>query len=107
MPTIYDNFKRSDVKNNDGYYYPDVLTNDWNKFEFTSLPEEVFLNEIQANRLDILLTEKGINNKYWDLILVINNVKYANDLNSGDTLYLPTSEDLENFYLNYIKENED
>ncbi len=105
MPTIYDNFKKSNVTNTDGETYLDVLTNNWDKFVYTSNPKKIILNEIQANRLDILLFEENINVEYWDIILVLNNIKYANDLNAGDILYIPSSTDLENYYIEYIKDD--
>ena len=85
-----------------GLYWPDVMTFPINKFKYTQTPEVYVIDQFYIDRFDMLMFDYYGVSYYDDMVLWLNNIEYKQDLVSGQKLLMPTSEDLERFYITYI-----
>lgn len=86
-----------------GNYYSDPLSFPIKDFEETSEPEEVILSQVDIDRFDLFIYRKYGNVTYENFILWYNNIEYISRLEPGDTVLLPLSTDIENFFRRNIK----
>ena len=97
--TIKDN--TSDIDEN-GQYWPDIMTFPINRFQYTIAPREITLTEQNVIRMDLLIFNYYNTSDYDDIILWLNNIEYKTDLEAGQKFLLPDKRDIERFYVDNI-----
>jgi hypothetical protein len=85
-----------------GNFYPDVLTFPVSKFIYNDVPAQVTLTQGDIARFDIFIyTYYGISD-YQDLILSLNGIPSVHELYVGQILKLPSTNDINIFYNQYM-----
>lgn len=94
--------ENSEVKDEDGEFFPDVLTFPLNDFEFKGQPLRYILNAADLQRIDVLMNEVYNVPVYDDIVLFLSDIPYLGDLNDEDDniVILPVKTDLDNFVSN-------
>lgn len=103
MRSYYDLMNKSEVKAEDGTYYPDVFTLPTNEFTFESIPTEQVLTSNDLIRPDILVANAYGSSDYYDIVFDINEVGFVKNKTPGDTILLPTLQEIDRFYLRNSK----
>ncbi len=96
MFSRYDCMNESQVKDTeDNGNYADPLSINFNRMELQTLPKLRDVNQADLNRFWFFILKTYTNIAEGDdVILTLNNVPYLGMLKPGDSLYIPSSEDL-------------
>lgn len=98
MRSRYDLMKTGVTKDEKGRYYPDPLTVNLKGFSPSSSMRKITVTQSYTKRpYMITYNEYGIS-YYDDLLLWINGVSYSRELVVGETLMIPTFQDLDQYY---------
>lgn len=101
MRSRYDLAKNSSTRGSDGSFYKDICTVPMAKFRYTTNQQEFVINSVEANRTDLLMHDLYQIAELDDLLLWLNNIADVFSLSAGDTISIPTKDDLESFYYRY------
>ena len=101
MKSRYDLMEDSNIKAEDGTFYPDVMTFKIKKFRYTETPNEFITNEINIRRKDLLVFNFYNETDFDDIVLFLNRVADFHELEIEDILYIPTKDNMDKFYLRY------
>jgi len=97
--TRYLLMKESSVTNGNGVTYPDPITFPIKKLVITEDPLEYTIRDLDLDRFDLVMYRYYGTSYYDDVILWYNEIGHLSELESGDTILLPSSGDIENFFL--------
>lgn len=103
MRNIYNIMKQSIVQAEDGTYYPDVCTLDFQEFSPQYGTKGVSLSQNDLNRLDLLPYKMYGINEFEDLILMLNNIDYYKNVEVNETIIIYDLIDIEQFYNNNLQ----
>lgn len=96
--TRYDLMKRSETAvDQEGQPYPDPLSFPLNSFKVRKTPLKYSLTEVDISRIDILMFRAYGTVQYDDMLMWMNNIGILDDVETGQTFYLPERSDLESF----------
>ncbi len=102
MKSIYDVMKASTVVTDEnGNFYPDPLSFPLNRFKITNSVLEYSLEDTDLVRMDILMQRAYNTPEFDDILLMLNNLGIVDDLESGQTFYLPDRSDIESFLVTF------
>jgi len=83
----------------DGTVYPDCLSLPLDKFIRKEPLEQVIVKQEHYLRPDLFFADKRGNNNMEDIILWLNNVSSRREMVPGTELNIPSSSDLNSFYI--------
>lgn len=92
--TVYSDYK--------GDFFPDIFSFPINSFKMTSIPQKYKLSRSDIDRFDILMYKYYGICDYDDLVLWLNNIADIQTIIPGTEIFLPSKEDIETFYRNYM-----
>jgi len=96
MRSRYDFMKAGSVKDTeDGSFYPDVLTLNYNTFSAKNTLTPVELTDIDLEKFWWTVQKRYGTAELDDIVLTLNGVAHKNFLKEGDTIFLPAVNDIE------------
>lgn len=98
LPNRYDLMQNSVVKDIDNQNFPDPLSVNYNEFAMSSSPYRKKLDSRHLIRPWTLLYSMYSINYYDDIVMNLNGIDLRSSLDASDDLFVPTREDLDNFY---------
>jgi hypothetical protein len=97
--TKYLTMEQSSVYTDDsGNFYPDIFTFNIENFQMNDVPLKYALSEQDIYRFDLLISNYYGKSDYDDLVLWVNNLEHIADKQPGDTIYLPSKNDITEYY---------
>lgn len=98
MKTRYDFMKAGSVKDEDGAYYPDVLTLNYNVFTARQALTPIELTDVDIDKF-WWTTQKVLGTaEYDDVVLTLNGVPHRNFLEEGQIIFFPAVSDIESSF---------
>lgn len=97
--TRYTLISDSTTQDNNGAFYPDIITFPIENFRYSAPPIPFRLRDIDIERFDLLVSKYYGTLAYMDLILWLNDISYISRKQPGDEIYLPLKSDLDAFYV--------
>lgn len=97
--TRYDLMKDSNTLDPNGIFYPDPLTIPLKNFQITSPVVKYTVKSQDVIRPDILFYKAHGTANFYDIVFMLNNKGYIDDVQAEDELYIPDRVDLENFFM--------
>lgn len=79
--------------------YPDPLTLPLSKFEYKDEVKPHVLTQVEIDRFDLFLYAEYGNCYYGDIVLLLNRKGSVHEFLPGDTISLPTKDDIDKFYI--------
>lgn len=105
MFSRYDYMQPSEVIDEDGLQFPDILSVDYSKIQFEdSLPEPVMMSEGDIQKFWLFMYRNYNEVTGDDLLLNINGVPYIGMLEPGNKIFKVSLKDIINFDKNIIAE---
>lgn len=101
----YLTMKASSQVDSQGNAYPDVVSNPIDTFEIVDIPEVHIIRKQDIMRIDLLMYEKYRYAYYDDIILNLNGIGSVHLLEPGDTIFLPSKRDLDNYFSKNLQRN--
>lgn len=77
--------------------YPDFCSFGIENFKFLTQPAKYSLTQPDITRFDLLVGKFYGDDKYMDIILMINKIDHRDDLETGMILLIPAKADLDRF----------
>jgi len=97
--TRYNIMQKSNTRSGEGTFYPDPLTLPLDKFRVTKPPLEYEMRQLDPLRPDILFYKAYRTSDFYDVVFLLNNYGYIDDIEIGSPLLLPDKNDLQDFFL--------
>jgi len=97
--TRYDLMKQSNTSDGEGSFYPDPLSLPLNKFKVSKSVLEYNLKEKDIVRPDILFYKAYGSVEYYEIVFLLNNIGYIDEVEPDTTILLPDRTDIEEFVL--------
>lgn len=97
--TRYDLMKPSVTEDGEGGFYPDPLSLPLNKFQVSKSVLEYNIKEKDIVRPDILFYRAYGSVDHYELVFLLNNIGYIDEIEVDTTLLLPDRSDIEEFIL--------
>lgn len=94
MESRYDYMEESRVQDEDGELYPDVLSVDYSKIEFTNLPPIKTISSADINRFWYFMYKNYGISYDDDLLLNFNGIPYVGMLEPNDKIVMIQLDDL-------------
>lgn len=99
MKSRYDFMTDSSVKDTeDGSYYPDVLSLNFNTFKAASALTPLELTDIAIEKFWWTIQKQYGTAEYDDIVLTLNGISHRNFLVEGNILFIPSVADIENSF---------
>lgn len=107
MANRYDFMEESDVRDIDNVAYYDPLSVSFNDVQLTSAPDAVRIADKDITKIWLFMRDNyGVQDED-DILLELNEIPYRGMLKPGDTLYLISKNDLDNFATQKLGSSED
>lgn len=103
MRTKYMTIKDSPTEvNTYGDAYPDIMTFPINEFQYNDIPRRVILTQADVARFDLFSYRYYNSCDFTDLLLWLNNKSSFHELEVGEEILVPTSDDINSFFVSYL-----
>lgn len=99
MRSRYDVMTNGQQKNEQGHFYPDVLSLPMKKFYINYPMKEIMITQRMKDRFYLVCYENYGTSEYDDLVLWKNGIPSVHDLIIGETIFLPDRRDIEKFLI--------
>ncbi|KKM16603.1 hypothetical protein LCGC14_1684210 [marine sediment metagenome] len=103
MRNRYNLMLKSDVVTERDTKFPDIMTFPIQDFKFSEAPLEYYLKKIDIERPDLFIAKLYGASEFDDIVYWLNNIANIDDVEVGQKILIPSSSDMERFYLENLR----